>query len=672
MKLRLIIFTAVLAFLLSACQLSLAEDITPPPNYQSPTPGPTMSPLFPQTSPNLASGAAIFAEKCAPCHGAKGLGDGPMAAQLQKPPAPIGKPEIGRAGAMANWYSTVTQGNINSFMPPFNSSLSDQQRWDVVAYALSLGGSTPAEAEKGKDIYTTSCVQCHGPSGDLVANSNFTDQALMAKLSQTDIANFINKGVGNMKGFGGLLQDEDIYAVSAYVRTFTVIAGEAAAAPSATPQAPEATSTVAAAVTPDTSTTPEATPAPGSTAETTPAATSQATPAVSETPAASATPTEVTGTLSGKVSNGSGGSLPADLKATLHIYEHNTTAQQFSEVSTQVAPVSADGGYKFENIPMPSNRAFFVSVEYAATEYQSDPIFPKAGQTDYDLPVVVYETTTDASTLVADQVHILLDYSKAGVVQVVEFMVITNTGTKSVVPAEKGGPVVVVNLPKGYSNLQFDQGAIGGRYLKSENGFADTTSVTPGMKNYQLVFAVDLPLPKAGIFGGQKFDFTQQLPLKVNGLSVLVPTGVSIEGSNFTAGKEQDMGNGTKYMTYTYSATNLDAGQNIQVTASGMPKGTAAATTGTSGSQNIIIGVGAFGLVLILAGVWLYLRERNRPEDNEEFDEGDEEDEENPGGSDEIMDAIMALDDQFKAGKIQEAAYRERREELKNKLKGTL
>ena len=134
MKSRLIVLAAVLTFLLSACTLSLAEDITPPPDYQSPTPGPTMSPLFPQSSPSLASGAAIFSEKCAPCHGSLGLGDGPMAAQLQKAPSAIGKPEIGRAAAPANWYTTVTQGNITSFMPPFNGSLSDQERWDVVAY----------------------------------------------------------------------------------------------------------------------------------------------------------------------------------------------------------------------------------------------------------------------------------------------------------------------------------------------------------------------------------------------------------------------------------------------------------------------------------------------------------------------------------------------------------
>ncbi len=302
MKSRSILIVAVLAFLLSSCTLSLAEDITPPPNYQSPTPGPTMSPLFPQSPPSLASGSAIYAEKCAPCHGNTGLGDGPMAAQLQKAPSAIGKPEIARVAAPANWYTTVTEGNINSFMPPFSGSLSDQQRWDVVAYALSLGGSTLTEADRGKAVYQANCIKCHGPSGNGVENLDFKDQALMAKLTQMDIANFVNKGVGKMPGLGGLLPDADIFAAAAFVRTFSVLPGDVAAVPSATPAALQA------------SPTPEGTPL----------SPAEATAQAAITPVATPAPVDVIGSVSGKITHGSGGTIPADLKIALHIFEHDT------------------------------------------------------------------------------------------------------------------------------------------------------------------------------------------------------------------------------------------------------------------------------------------------------------------------------------------------------------
>ena len=657
MKSRFIVLAALLSILLSACALSLAEDITPPPNYQSPTPGPTMSPLFPQNPPDLTSGAAVFADKCSACHGTAGLGDGPMASKLQKAPAAIGKPEIGRAAAPANWYTTVTEGNINSFMPPFKDGLSDQQRWDVVAYAMSLGGSTPAESQKGQSIYESQCTKCHGASGNAVPSVDLTDQALMAKLTQNDIANFINKGVGQMPGLGGLLADADIYAVAAYVRSFTMSADQSAAVvatatpgPSATPQA---TTDSSAGVT----ATPDGTAAAGATAN----------PAVSSTPAA------VLGTIAGKVTNGSTGTVPDTLKAVLHVFEHDTTTQQFKEVSTQEAPVTA-GAYRFEKVPLQANRAFYVAVNYADIDYQSDPTFPKEGDTSFDLPVTIFDTTTDVSGLVADQVHFLFDYSKPDLVQVVEFLIITNPGKQTVISTEKGGPVVTVVLPKGYANLQFEQGAIGDRYLTAVGGFADTTAITPGMKQYQIVFAVDMPLPKPGLFGSQKFQFSQILPVKTNAVSVLVPQGITVEGANITAAGPQDMGTGTKYLMFNAGA--FEPGQTLSVTASGAPAGatTPPASGGSSTTQNIIIGIGALGLVLVVVGAWLFWRDRQRAgvEDENEEDPDAEEDAGDASTQDEILDAIVALDDQLKSGNISEQAYKERRAELKAKLKKLL
>lgn len=644
MKSRFVVVT-LLVFFLSACTLSLADDITPPPNYQSPTPAPTMSPLFPQNPLDLAAGAAIFAEKCAPCHGSTGLGDGPMAGQLQKAPTAIGSPDIARAAAPANWFTTVTQGNINSFMPPFNGSLNDQQRWDVVAYSLSLGGSTATEADRGKEVYAANCLQCHGEAGNLVQGVNFSDQARMAKLTQNDIATFVNKGIGTMPGIGGLIPDSDIYAVSAYVRTFTLASSPVAAAPQATP-VPEGTPAVSTELTP----------------------TAEAAPVEA--------PTSVVGTISGTVTNGSGGAVPAGLTAVLHIYEHNASTQEVSEAGTEEAPVDSNGAYEFAQVAMTADRVFFVSVNYADIEFESDPVFPTEGQSDVQLPITIYDTTTETAELAADQMHLLLDYSKPGFVQVVEFIVITHPGTKAIVPAEKGGPVVKVVLPKGYSNLQFEQGTIGDRYIQTEDGFADTTSVTPGDQQYQIVFAVDLELPKPGLFGSQKLEFSQPVPVKVNGLSVLVPEGVTLEGSKFTPGEIQDMGSGTKFQVF--SAAGLAQGDMIEIVASGTPKGSASAAASTQPSnQGIIIGVGAFGFVLIVAGVWMYVRDRNRANALDEDDEDDLDDAgdgqiESESTMEEIMDAIMVLDDQFKNGNIQESVYKERRAELKAKLKRTL
>jgi mono/diheme cytochrome c family protein len=136
MKFRIAILI-LLTVLLTACNLTLAEDVTPPPDYIAPTPLPTLGPLYPAQAPSVETGAMIYAEKCAPCHGTTGLGDGPQGIQLGVTVRAYGLPEIARPASPAQYYTSVTRGNIERFMPPF-ASLNDQQRWDVVSYVLTL------------------------------------------------------------------------------------------------------------------------------------------------------------------------------------------------------------------------------------------------------------------------------------------------------------------------------------------------------------------------------------------------------------------------------------------------------------------------------------------------------------------------------------------------------
>ena len=69
---------------------------------------------------------------------------------------------------------------------------------------------------------------------------------------------------------------------------------------------------------------------------------------------------------------------------------------------------------------------------------------------------------------------------------------------------------------------------------------------------------------------------------------------------------------------------------------------------------------------MIGLGVYLYLRDRSRANENDE--DGVEVD---ALGEDEnsIMDAILVLDDQHKAGEISSEAYIKRREALKERLR---
>jgi len=75
------------------------------------------------------------------------------------------------------------------------------------------------------------------------------------------------------------------------------------------------------------------------------------------------------------------------------------------------------------------------------------------------------------------------------------------------------------------------------------------------------------------------------------------------------------------------------------------------------------------GVLLVGLGIYLFLRDRARfKQENAASEEGVEKD---ALGEDRvsIMDAMIALDDQYKAGEIPKEAYETRRFELKERLK---
>src|SRR5215510_14171097 len=230
MKLRAITLLILGTLILSACNFTLAEDITPPPNYVPPTPVPTLGPLYPAQAPSIENGAAIYSEKCAPCHGETGMGDGPQGIQLQGVTVPaFGLPEVARPASLAQWYTTVTRGNIERFMPPF-ASLSDQERWDVVAYAITFH-TTKDEIEKGRKLFEANCEGC--------STDYFKDQLKMSSLSEVELARIVKEGNDEVKAFGENLNDDEVWAVAAYLRTLSFATASVASA--STPLAPAAT-----------------------------------------------------------------------------------------------------------------------------------------------------------------------------------------------------------------------------------------------------------------------------------------------------------------------------------------------------------------------------------------------------------------------------------------------
>lgn len=79
----------------------------------------------------------------------------------------------------------------------------------------------PAQLEKGKTVYAGKCASCHGPQGQGSIGPNLTDTFWIHGGTLVQIATTVEKGVGEkgMPPWGPLLSQEELYAVTAYVKS---------------------------------------------------------------------------------------------------------------------------------------------------------------------------------------------------------------------------------------------------------------------------------------------------------------------------------------------------------------------------------------------------------------------------------------------------------------------
>lgn len=97
----------------------------------------------------LKRGEFVFENYCATCHGASGVGNGPVA-QRGFPPPPSLLADKTRRMKDGQLFHVLTYGQNN--MPSYASQISRDDRWNAIAYVRSLQNAAPpppATALKG-------------------------------------------------------------------------------------------------------------------------------------------------------------------------------------------------------------------------------------------------------------------------------------------------------------------------------------------------------------------------------------------------------------------------------------------------------------------------------------------------------------------------------------------
>lgn len=562
-KFTFLIFISV--FFLTSCSISLAEDITPPPSVAQPSPITNQTPtpvsvVLPMMEPDIQNGESLYAEKCAPCHGVNGMGDGAQSGQLPNAVPALGNLSIAKDAKPIDWYSMVTIGNIENFMPGFQS-LSDRERWDVTAYALTLSLSDDMIA-RGAQIFSENCVECH-------TNENLPLQnaSAMAERSLADIQNVVLSGLDTeMHSFQDVLSDEDTLAVATYVRYLGFTPNQ------------ELSNEVTDEENPDNSST-------------------------SEQPVSEFSEFSITGQLENL------DIVPDNLMVVLSAYDGMDLAFQLE------SPVTSTGTYVFENLENVSGRIYQASVVIDdiqhISEVMHEPVIDSDGNAQ--LPISISKTSFDSSALYAERMHVFFDFLDEETIQIVEMFVVQNPTDTVILAKDSSTPVITFNIPPQAQNLQFDQGVMGEDYIQTDNGFGSLISINANSST-QILFAYELPYDKS-------LDLSIQLPLPVNASIFMLPADtVDFESPQLTFTGERDV---QGMQIQTYAGDVMDANSTINVSLSGKIKQKVSLVQ-SGNTTSIIIGAATFLLALVFAVVYFSGKVKaNKEQDNVVYHEDD-------------------------------------------------
>ena len=94
---------------------------------------------IPSSPKSIAEGQKLYQTNCRHCHGAKGLGDGPLA-PTDPPPSNLTDAEWNHGSSDGEIFYVIKNGaGPDSKMKPMKAKLSDKDIWNIVNYIRSLG-----------------------------------------------------------------------------------------------------------------------------------------------------------------------------------------------------------------------------------------------------------------------------------------------------------------------------------------------------------------------------------------------------------------------------------------------------------------------------------------------------------------------------------------------------
>ena len=339
-------------------------------------------------------------------------------------------------------------------------------------------------------------------------------------------------------------------------------------------------------------------------------------------------------TIEGSISNGSGGKLDDLSGLNLAITRPGL------ETQNMVAAVGHDNTFRFVLVPYSPDWNYSAEISHNGIIYKSARFSGQsisAGAT-VPLTIKVYDSSTDTTALRAERLHVLLNFQSDHLIHVTESFLIRNPSSYTVLPADSQTPLLHFMLNPDATNITVDQYSQS-QFLKVLSGkLGDWQPILPGGV-HQVMFEYDLPFENE-----RNFEFNT--PVQVISAMIMVENqskDITCSGMQVS---NQQMAMSESLLIF--SGGVIDAGDKLALHC-------------FNKKEIFPEIIGALVLVIaLLVVIWISLASRKQ----KAFSQGK--------GTKKmtLLDAIITLDDQFKAGEIPAEVYNAKREELIKKLGG--
>ena len=368
-------------------------------------------------------------------------------------------------------------------------------------------------------------------------------------------------------------------------------------------------------------------------------------------------------TLSGQVINGTTNETLTEGEVRLRAFNI-----QLEELYSETAPLNADGTFTFELENVPPDWVFLADVTYGDLGFNSSPVQVSNAQPIAQIPLFVFETTTDSAVVQVERLQLILSFAQEQLL-VSELYQFSNVGA-AVFVGEAGNAdqgTVEIHLPAGAANVQFQRGfgttqesfIPANKVMQTETGWADTVPLRPGAGSSILLVNYDLPYTDGLLLA-------HPLTYPVNSAITILPqAGVEIIGEDWVFQGVQETISGTFEGYINSQLTNADV---LSLTLDGRPAQIIDAQGNpiAARNQNSELFIGGIGLTLALA-VGFFFAQRWRTEQPQMAVVANGRVAQNKDVQ-VMLQAIANLDDAYEAGELDETAYQQQRQELKIQL----